>query len=56
MFGTGRSGALLEIRGVMIFGVRDGRVAWARTYLEPVEHAGKSLAELIGDAPPSGLE
>jgi ketosteroid isomerase-like protein len=56
IFGTARSGALLEIRGVMIFGVRDGRVAWARTYLEPVEQAGKSLAQLIGDLPPSGLE
>jgi ketosteroid isomerase-like protein len=56
MFGTARSGSLLEIRGVMIFGVRDGRVAWARTYLEPVEQAGKSLAQLIGDLPPAGLE
>ena len=56
MFGTARSGALLEIRGVMIFGLRDGRIGWARTYLEPVEQAGKSLAELIGDLPLSGLE
>ena len=56
IFGTARSGALMEIRGVMIFGVRDGRVAWARTYLEPVEQAGKSLAQLIGELPPSGLE
>jgi ketosteroid isomerase-like protein len=56
MFGTARSGSPLEIRGVMIFGVRDGRVSWARTYLEPVEQAGKSLAWVIGDLPPSGLE
>jgi ketosteroid isomerase-like protein len=56
IFGTARSGALMEIRGVMIFGVRDGRVAWARTYLEPVEQAGKSLAQLIGELPPTGLE
>jgi ketosteroid isomerase-like protein len=56
MYGTARSGSLLEIRGVMIFGVRDGRVAWARTYLEPVEQAGKSLAQLIGELPPGGLE
>jgi ketosteroid isomerase-like protein len=56
MFGTARSGSLLEIRGVMIFGVRDGRIAWARTYLEPVEQAGKSLAELIEDLPPRGLD
>jgi ketosteroid isomerase-like protein len=56
MFGTARSGALLEIRGVMIFGIRDGRLAWARTYLEPVEQAGKSLAELIADLREQGLE
>jgi ketosteroid isomerase-like protein len=56
MFGTARSGSLLEIRGVMIFGVRDGRVAWARTYLEPVEQAGKSVAQVIGELPPNGLE
>jgi ketosteroid isomerase-like protein len=56
MFGTARSGSLLEIRGVMIFGVRDGRVAWARTYLEPVEQAGKSLAQVIGELPPIGME
>jgi ketosteroid isomerase-like protein len=56
IFGTARNGALMEIRGVMIFGVRGGRVAWARTYLEPVEQAGKSLAQLIGELPPTGLE
>jgi ketosteroid isomerase-like protein len=56
IFGTARSGALMEIRGVMIFGVRGGRVAWARTYLEPVEQAGRSLAQLIGELPPTGLE
>jgi ketosteroid isomerase-like protein len=56
IFGTARSGSLIEIRGVMIFGVREERVAWARTYLEPVEQAGKSLAELIGELPPAGLE
>jgi ketosteroid isomerase-like protein len=56
MFGTARSGAPLEIRGVMICGVRDGRLAWARTYLEPVEQAGKSLAELIAELHEEGLE
>jgi ketosteroid isomerase-like protein len=56
IFGTARSGSLTEIRGVMIFGTRDGRVAWARTYLEPVEQAGKSLAQLIGEVSPTGLE
>jgi ketosteroid isomerase-like protein len=53
MYGTARSGALLEIRGVIIFGVRDGRVAWSRMYLEPVEEAGRSLGQLIQERPSS---
>ena len=50
MYGTARSGAMLEIRGVIIFGVQDGRVAWSRMYLEPVEQDGLSLNELAGIA------
>ena len=42
-YGTARSGAALELRGVIIFGVRDGRVAWSRMYLEPVEREGGRL-------------
>jgi ketosteroid isomerase-like protein len=47
-YGTALSGAALEIRGVIIFGVRDGRVAWSRMYLEPVEEGDRSLEGLIG--------
>ena len=50
-FGTARSGAMLELRGVIIFGVQDDRVAWSRMYLEPVEQEGLSLSELAGIAP-----
>jgi ketosteroid isomerase-like protein len=42
-YGTARSGAMLELRGVIIFGVRDDKVAWSRMYLEPVEQGGKPL-------------
>jgi ketosteroid isomerase-like protein len=49
-YGTSRSGAAMEIRGVIIFGERDGRVAWARMYLEPVEDAGRSLQGLLGSS------
>lgn len=42
-YGTARSGVKLEISGVIIFGVRDGRVAWSRMYLEPVEQEGGRL-------------
>jgi ketosteroid isomerase-like protein len=49
-YGTSRSGAAMEIRGVIIFGERDGRVAWSRMYLEPVEDAGRSLQGLLGSS------
>jgi ketosteroid isomerase-like protein len=53
-YGTARSGAMLELRGVIIFGIQDGRVAWSRMYMEPVEQ-GLSLEEMAGLAPrPSG--
>ena len=35
--GTRRDGAAFLMRGVSIFGVREGRLAWVRFYLEPVE-------------------
>jgi ketosteroid isomerase-like protein len=47
VYGTARSGAMLELRGVIIFGVQAGRVAWSRTYLEPVELEGKPLPGFI---------
>jgi ketosteroid isomerase-like protein len=50
-YGTARSGATLELRGVIIFGVQEGQVAWSRMYLEPVEQEGLSLSELAGIAP-----
>lgn len=49
-YGTSRTGARLELRGVIIFGLQDGKVAWSRMYLEPVEQ-GLSLDELAGVAP-----
>jgi ketosteroid isomerase-like protein len=55
-YGTSRSGAMLELRGVFIFGVRDGRVAWSRIYMEPVEQLGKPLPGLAAIVPPSSLE
>jgi ketosteroid isomerase-like protein len=53
-YGTARSGAMLELRGVIIFGVQDGLVAWSRMYLEPVEQEGLTLDELAGVGPRSG--
>ena len=50
-YGTARSGAMLELRGVIIFGVQNGQVAWSRMYLEPVEQEGLTLNELAGVEP-----
>jgi ketosteroid isomerase-like protein len=44
-YGTARSGAMLELRGVIIFGLEEGLVAWSRMYFEPVEQ-GLSLDDL----------
>jgi ketosteroid isomerase-like protein len=52
-YGTARSGAALELRGVIIFGIQDGQVAWARMYMEPVEQ-GLTLDDLAGVAPRRG--
>jgi ketosteroid isomerase-like protein len=49
-YGTARSGATLEVRGVIIFGIQDDQVAWSRMYMEPVEQ-GLTLGDLAGVAP-----
>jgi hypothetical protein len=36
-------GTGLEMAGVIVAGVRDGRMAWARLYVEPVEAAGAGI-------------
>jgi ketosteroid isomerase-like protein len=56
VFGTARSGSMLELRGVIIFGVQAGRVAWSRTYMEPVEQEGKPLPGFIEPLTPVHLE
>jgi hypothetical protein len=35
------------MRGVTIFGIRDGRVVWGRLYLEEVEAAGQGIGEAV---------
>src|SRR5690349_20995472 len=41
MSGNRRDGQRHEMRGVVVFGVPAGRIAWARFYLEPLdEHSG----------------
>jgi ketosteroid isomerase-like protein len=50
MRGTRRDGSEHLMRGVIIFGIRDGRATWARFYLEPVQEGGGDVNEAVGRA------
>ena len=41
--GTRRDGSAHVMRGVVIFGVSGGLLAWARFYLEPVQEGGENV-------------
>jgi ketosteroid isomerase-like protein len=41
--GTQADGAPLDMAGVIVCGVRDGRLRWARLYVEPVEQGGAGI-------------
>jgi ketosteroid isomerase-like protein len=45
--GTKADRAPLDERGVTIFGIRDGRIAWGRLYMEEVEAAGAGIDETV---------
>ena len=40
-------GTGLDMAGVIVGGVRDGRLAWARLYVEPVEVAGEGIEAAV---------
>src|SRR3954471_7970142 len=41
--GTNADGALLNERGVIVMGIRDDRISWARLYVGEVEHEGADI-------------
>jgi ketosteroid isomerase-like protein len=45
--GTHEDGSRLEMAGVIVFGVRDGRLAWARLYVEPIEAGGEGIDAVV---------
>jgi ketosteroid isomerase-like protein len=45
--GTQREGGRLEMAGVIVCGVRDGTIAWARLYVEPIEEAGAGIRAAV---------
>ena len=47
--GTHTDGSPFAMRGVTVFGVEDGRLAWGRLYMEPVEHGGADIDEMVQD-------
>ena len=46
---TGRrpDGNAMQMVGVIVFGVRDGRFSWARFYLEPVQAGGPDVNQAL---------
>jgi ketosteroid isomerase-like protein len=47
--GTRPDGATLAMRGVTILGAADGRAAWARFYMEPVDDDGIGVGRAVRD-------
>ena len=47
MRGTRRDGKPHWTRGVIVFGVTDGAIRWARFYLEPVDEGDKTVDDFI---------
>jgi ketosteroid isomerase-like protein len=47
--GTQLDGGRLDIAGVIVFGVQDDVLAWARLYVEPVEQAGSGIDAAVRD-------
>jgi ketosteroid isomerase-like protein len=45
--GTRRNGSVHLMRGVIIFGVRDGLIATARLFLEPVDDTGDGVEDAV---------
>jgi hypothetical protein len=45
--GTKLDGTRLHLRGVNVFGMRNGQFAWGRIYLESVEEEGMDLDERV---------
>ncbi|MEA2194816.1 MAG: hypothetical protein QOG42_1250 [Solirubrobacteraceae bacterium] len=47
--GTHADGSRLDMAGVIVFGVRDGAIAWARLYVEPIEQDGAGIEAAVSE-------
>ncbi len=46
--GTRSDGTGLDVRGVTLFGIEDGRIVSGRLYMEEVEEAGEDIDATVG--------
>ena len=53
--GTHADGASFEMRGMTLLAIENDRIAWGRLYMEPVEHDGRDIDEMVRESyrPPS---
>ena len=49
MRGTRRDGTPHQMRGVIVFGVRDDLITWGRFFMEPVDAGAGSVDEAVRD-------
>ena len=45
--GTHLDGATFLMRGVIVIGLREDKIAWARLYMEPVEQGGTDIGAAV---------
>ena len=46
--GTQADGGRLDMADVILLGVRDDRIVWARLYIEPIDQAGAGIDVAVG--------
>jgi hypothetical protein len=56
--GTHVDGSKFAMRGVIVVGMEDGRIAWGRLYMEPVEREGGDIDAMVRETyrPPDDAE
>lgn len=54
--GTRADGQPMDLRGVTIFGVRDGRLVWGRLYMEYVDQSGTGIDSAMRRMTTGGAE
>ena len=45
--GTYTDGSPFAMHGVIVTGIQDDRIAWARLYMEPLEEGGANIDEMV---------